>query len=107
VLALDIDVWLLSVVALVASEGRLSSWNMGSGESLSPVSGRNDGDKWSFGGPSLKKLLDILKPWVENEDAASSIHGAMSALRASDEGGRLDTDGMGPFAASCPGLSGR
>lgn len=106
-LALDIDVWLLSVVALVASEGRLSSWNMGSWESLSPVSGRKDGDNWSFGGPSLKKLLDILKPWLGNEGTASSIHGAMSALGFSDEGGRFDTDGMGPFAASCAGLSGR
>lgn len=44
VLALDTDVWLLSVVPL-ATEGRLSlSRNIGSGESLLLVSGRNEGD---------------------------------------------------------------
>lgn len=59
VLALRLELELLTVVAL-AIEGRLSSpKNSGSGESLAPVrpvSGRNDGEPGALLRPSSKKL---------------------------------------------------
>ncbi len=103
VLAFEFDVWLLSVVALVAIEGRRSPLRKpASGESLPPVSGRKECESWRLGGPSLKRLLEA-KPWVDNDGRLSSIQGAISALGASVEGGRLETDGIAPLPESCWG----
>lgn len=37
---------------------------------------------------------------MDRAGSPSSIHGAMSAFGASVEGGRFDTEGIDPFAAS-------
>lgn len=63
VLALDIEFWLSTVVALASDGLRSLVKNIGSGDSLSavrPESGRNDdGDRCAFDGPLLKKLEDV------------------------------------------------
>ena len=100
VLVFETEVWLLSVVVLVAIDGlRSSLWNRGARESLLPVSGRKEGDSCRLGGPSLKKLLEV-RPWLDSGGQLSSIHGAMAALGASVDGGRFETEGMFPVFAS-------
>ncbi len=62
VLALESELWLSTVIALANDGLRSLLRNIGSGDSLSavrPESGRNDGDRWTFGRPSLKKLDDV------------------------------------------------